>query len=54
MISTFYTVEEVAAALKVDERTVRSMITKGTLRAIRVGRQYRIPDTQLKEMVDGR
>lgn len=38
-----YTVQDVAAAWKTDERTIRSMIAAGKLRAVKVGRQYRIP-----------
>lgn len=38
-----YTVQDVASAWKTDERTIRSMIAAGKLRAVKVGRQYRIP-----------
>lgn len=38
----FLTTRQAAALLSVVEGTVRSMIARGELRAIRVGREYRI------------
>jgi excisionase family DNA binding protein len=43
----FYTPKEVAALLKVSERTVRRWIREGKLRARRFGRQLRIPTEAL-------
>jgi excisionase family DNA binding protein len=41
-VPTFYTLREVAATLKVSERTVRRWITERNLAALRFGRQLRI------------
>lgn len=43
-----FTPEEVAAVFKVSDDTIRQMIRKGELRAIKFGRQYRVP----KSVVD--
>ncbi len=48
----FYTVEEVAKILRVNERTVRNLIEAGELRATRVGRQYRISEEALQEYIE--
>ncbi len=45
----FYTIEEVAKILRVNERTVRKLIDRGELKTTRVGRQYRISQEQLDE-----
>jgi excisionase family DNA binding protein len=47
----FYTVEDVAAILKVSEPTVRKLIASGELRATQVGRQYRISQEALDEYI---
>lgn len=44
---TLYTPKEVAALLKVSERTVRRWIEEGKLSARRFGRQLRIPKEAL-------
>ena len=38
-----YTVEEFAKMFKLSPEAVRSLIRKGEIPAIRIGRQYRIP-----------
>lgn len=43
-----FTPEEVAEIFKVSDDTIRQMIRKGELRAIKFGRQYRVP----KSVVD--
>ena len=48
MLDTYYTVDEVAKSLKVDPRTVRTLIDKGDIKATTVGRQIRISETSLK------
>lgn len=48
------TVEEVAVKLRVDPRTVYRMIEQGTLRAVRVGRLWRIPKESLARYLNGR
>jgi excisionase family DNA binding protein len=49
-VSTFYTPREVAAALKVSERTVRRWIVAGKLAARRFGRQLRVPAEALEDL----
>jgi excisionase family DNA binding protein len=44
------TVDEVASALRVDERTVRRYIADGRLYAFQVGNQYRIPRSSLAQI----
>lgn len=45
------TVDEVATALAVDERTVRRYISDGKLYAFKVGNQYRIPRSSLSQII---
>ena len=47
MQETWFTVQEVAANLKVSPRTVRRLIVAGELKPIRVGQQLRINATEL-------
>jgi excisionase family DNA binding protein len=49
-LEQYYTVPEVASALKVDERTIRAWIESGKIKAIRVGRHYRIPANAIEEL----
>lgn len=46
----FLTIPEVARELKVHENTVRNLIKKGDLSAVRIGRQWRIKDTDLQNV----
>jgi excisionase family DNA binding protein len=46
----FYTVDEVAAQLKVHPRTIRRKIKSGEIHAPRVGKQYRIGREQLMQL----
>ena len=46
-----YTVPDVAKALKVDERTIRSWIESGKIRAVRIGRHYRISQSALDALL---
>jgi putative molybdopterin biosynthesis protein len=49
-LDTYYTVDEVAdVILKVSRRTVLELHRKGDLRAVKVGRELRIPESSLKE-----
>ena len=48
---TFYKINEVAEALKVDRQTVRAYIKKGKLRAHRIGRPILITEEDLKEFL---
>ncbi len=46
------TVKEVAKKLKISEVTVRRWIKKDKLKAIRIGRDYRIKKKNFKEFLD--
>ncbi len=48
-----YTPEQVAQQLLVSPRTVLRLIERGELRAIRVGRQWRIPKDALDAYLRG-
>lgn len=43
----FLTVSEVSALLRVTPQAVRDMIRRGDLKAIKPGRQFRIPRTEI-------
>lgn len=45
------TSKEVAERLVITERTVLNFIKKGTLKAYRIGGQYRIDETDLNEFI---
>lgn len=47
-VGEFYEVDAVAAALKVSDQTVYRLIHKGTLKAVKVGNQYRVHETVLR------
>lgn len=47
MESIFYTVQEVADILSLSEQTIRKLIREGRLKAVRLGRTYRIPSEAL-------
>ncbi len=47
----YVTVAEVAAILRVSSMTVYRLIQSGELRAVRVGRSYRITEIELDEFV---
>ena len=49
-----YTVEETAQRLKVSPKTVYRALEKGELRASRIGRAWRISETDLSEFVEAR
>jgi excisionase family DNA binding protein len=44
----FATVQETAVILRIDERTLRSMIKRGEVPSIRAGSQWRIPTDWLR------
>ena len=50
-LSNLLTVKEVAAYLKTSRQQVRKMIQSGTLYAVQVGREYRIPEEALAAWV---
>jgi putative molybdopterin biosynthesis protein len=43
-----YTTDEVAAQLKVTRRTVQSWVVSGKLKAMRIGREFRIEAAELE------
>jgi excisionase family DNA binding protein len=47
----YWTPEEIAERLKVNVRTVGRWITSKRLKAIRVGKQWRIPDSEIRRFV---
>jgi excisionase family DNA binding protein len=47
MTERFLTINEVAELLGVHHGTIRRMIARGTLRAVRVGRLWRVPQAAL-------
>lgn len=48
-----YTMREVAEAISASERTVYSLIQRGELRAVRLGRLVRIPHEAIAELLGG-
>jgi excisionase family DNA binding protein len=50
-IPQFYTVSEIASILKVHDQTVRALITKRKLGALRVGGEWRISQEQFDQFV---
>ena len=46
----YFTVEELAALLKVSSSTVYALVRSGRVRSIRIGAQYRIPASALEEL----
>ena len=51
---TFYTTEEVADILKIEKEVIRDYIRKGELFAIKIGKAYRITDSDLQEFLHRR
>lgn len=47
-----HTVKEVADMLRVHTRTVYRLILDGHLRAIKIGSQWRVPESALHEFID--
>ena len=47
----FYTTEEVANLLKISAKTVREMIKSKRLEAVRVGKEYRITEEQIRKYI---
>jgi excisionase family DNA binding protein len=47
--STFLTVAEVAAAMRVSKMTVYRLVHSGELPAVRVGRSFRVPEDAVNE-----
>ena len=51
-IETVYSVKECAHLLKTSERTILELIRKKRLRAVKIGREYRIAESILTEFID--
>jgi excisionase family DNA binding protein len=52
--STFLTVGEVARSLRVSNMTVYRLVNSGQLPAVRVGRSYRIADSDVRRYLEDR
>jgi excisionase family DNA binding protein len=53
-IEPVYTVKECADKLKVTERTILELIRKQKLRAVKVGREYRITESAINGFIEGK
>ncbi len=53
MSDELYSVEQVAERLGLHVRTVRNYVRDGRLKAVRIGKQYRISRTDLAELTGG-
>jgi len=50
--ASFLTVKEVGAQLRVSDRTIRRLIARGQLEAVRLGRSVRIAPSSLERMLN--
>jgi len=48
-IPLLYTAEEVAKILKIDKQTVLRFIREKKIKAIKIGREYRIKESELEQ-----
>lgn len=48
-----YTVEQVARKLQLHENTIRNMIKTGRLRAVKIGKGWRIPKAEYEKLLEG-
>jgi excisionase family DNA binding protein len=53
MAETLYTPEEIAARLNLKLRTVWKWLKAGKLKGVKMGREWRIPDSDLQAFIDG-
>lgn len=51
--TTFLRVHEAAAVLQVSTKTVRRLIARGDLKAVRIGRSVRIHSSELEHLIAG-
>lgn len=49
---TLYTVREVADLLRVHQRTAYRLITGGSIKAIKIGSQWRVPEQALMDFIN--
>jgi excisionase family DNA binding protein len=50
---TSYTTETAAAALSMTRRAVRAAINRGEIRAVRIGKEYRISSEEIGRLLQG-
>jgi excisionase family DNA binding protein len=53
MKEEYFKPREVAAKLRISTRSVQLMLNDGKLRAIRIGKQWRIPESAVDELIRG-
>lgn len=51
-IEKLYTVKEVASILNMAEITIRQWLGNGKIKAIRIGRTVRIPESEIKKLIN--
>lgn len=49
---TLYTVQEIAEALRVHSRTAYRLVKEGKIKGIKVGSQWRIPESALLDYIE--
>lgn len=49
-MENFYTIEEIAKILKLNRQTIYTMIRKGKIKAVRIGFQFRVYESELKRL----
>lgn len=50
---TLFTPKEVANLLKINKETVLRFIREGKIKAIKIGREYRVKESDYNQYVDG-
>jgi excisionase family DNA binding protein len=48
----YWTPKQIADRLQVDVHTINRWIREGKLKAIRLGKQYRIPDSEIRAFIE--
>ena len=51
-VTAVYTVEEVATILRIGRRQCYELVRSGAIRALRLGRSWRIPESVLRELME--
>lgn len=51
-VGDYYTVDQMAVALNVCPLTIRRRIKQGLIEAVKVGKTWRIPRTEMKEIFE--
>lgn len=49
----YYTTKEVAAIMQYDVQTIRRKINKGSIKATRLGKDYRIAEEEIQRIMRG-